>query len=131
MSGEPEVTSSSPDASVGVARPPMGQDPHRLCSANHRSDDLSHCRFPFKVDRGSCGELRYISKKLQLVFSTHGLPEVIVSVNGTAFTSEEFAAFVHRNGIKHLTSAPYHPASNGLAERAVQTLKKALKKDPG
>ena len=69
--------------------------------------------------------------KLRLVFATHGLPEVLVSDNGTSFTSEEFAAFVHGNGIKHLTSAPYHPAANGLAERAVQTLKNALKKDPG
>ena len=58
-------------------------------------------------------------EKLQLVFPTHGLPEVIVSDNGTAFTSEGFAAFVRRNGIRHLTSAPYHPALNGLAERAV------------
>ena len=70
-------------------------------------------------------------EKLQAVFSTHGLPEVLVSDNGTAFTSEEFTAFVRRNGIRHLTSAPYHPASNGAAERAVQTLKTALKKDPG
>ena len=70
-------------------------------------------------------------EKLHLVFSTHGLPEVIVSDNGTSFTSEEFAGFIHSNGIRHLTSAPYHPASNGLAERAVQILKNALKKDPG
>ena len=68
---------------------------------------------------------------LLLVFSTHGLPEVFVSDNGTSFTSEEFAAFVHSYGIKYLTSAPYHPASNGLAERAIQTLKNALRKDPG
>ena len=29
---------------------------------------------------------------LQSVFATHGLPEIIVSVNGPAFTSELFAA---------------------------------------
>ena len=67
--------------------------------------------------------------KLQLVFATHGLPEVIVSDNWSYFTTEEFSTFVRNNGIKHLTSAPYHPASNGLVERAVQTLKNALKKD--
>jgi hypothetical protein len=62
------------------------------------------------------------------VFATHGLPETVVSDNGTAFTSAEFRTFLKRNGIKQITSAPYHPATNGLAERAVQTLKNALRK---
>ena len=33
-----------------------------------------------------------------------------------------------KNGIRHVTSAPYHPATNGCAERAVQTFQAALKK---
>jgi len=32
------------------------------------------------------------------------------------------------NGIKWTTSTPYHPSTNGLAERAVQIIKKGLKK---
>ena len=67
-------------------------------------------------------------KALHPIFATHGLPEIIVSDNGSAFTSEEFQEFVKQNGIRHLRSAPYHPASNGLAERAVQTFKNAMKK---
>ena len=43
--------------------------------------------------------------------------------------SQEFEHFLKSNGIHHPTSAPYHPASNGLAERAVQTVKKGLKKE--
>ena len=59
------------------------------------------------------------------MFATHGLPELLVSDNGTAFTSTEF---LRHNGVRHLTSAPYHPSFNGLAERAVQTLKRYMKK---
>ena len=60
-------------------------------------------------------------------FAVHGIPEQIVTDNGTQFTSEAFEIFVKRNSIKHIKSAPYHPASNGLAERFIQSLKKSLK----
>ena len=63
---------------------------------------------------------------LRSVVATHGLPETVVSDNGTAFTSAEFCTFLKRNGLKQITSVPYHPATNGMADRAVQTLKNAL-----
>ncbi|VDH91898.1 Hypothetical predicted protein [Mytilus galloprovincialis] len=62
-------------------------------------------------------------EKLRTMFAIHGLPESIVSDNGTPFASQEFQDFVQRNGIKHIRSSPYQPSTNGLAERAVQTFK--------
>ena len=64
---------------------------------------------------------------LRSMFAQHGLPEQLVSDNGPQFTSTEFAQFMEGNRIKHILSAPYHPSSNGLAERFVQTLKRTLK----
>jgi transposase InsO family protein len=64
--------------------------------------------------------------KLRSTFATHSLPEMIVSDNGTVFTSQEFKIFIQRNGIRHVTSALYHPSSNGLAERAVQSFKQKV-----
>ena len=69
--------------------------------------------------------------KLQQIFSTHGLPEQIVSDNGPAFTSHEFKDYMKQCGIHHIRTSPYHPSSNGLAERAVQTFKSSLKKLEG
>ena len=56
------------------------------------------------------------------------VPEVLVSDNGTSFTSADFAEFVRRNGIRHIRTSPYHPSSNRLAERTVKTVKEGLKK---
>ena len=63
------------------------------------------------------------------LFAQFGVPKVLVTDNGACFVSEEFETFLLKNGIKHVTTAPFHPSSNGLAERAVQIIKKGLKKE--
>ena len=67
-------------------------------------------------------------QQLRITFAQFGIPETVVSDNGQCFVSAEFEEFLSCNGIKHLKSAPYHPASNGLAERAVQIFKRGMKK---
>ena len=67
-------------------------------------------------------------EKMRKTFATLGLPEMLVRDNGSVFMSSEFTNFVKHNGIRHVTSSPCHPSSNGLAEHAVQTMKDGLKK---
>ena len=65
-------------------------------------------------------------KALRTLFSHFGLPEHIVSDNGSQFTSEEFRAFLKNNDILHTCTAPGHPATNGLAERYVGFFKRKM-----
>lgn len=65
------------------------------------------------------------------MFATHGLLQLIVSNNGTAFTSSEFQEFLKMNEIHRVKSAPYQSASNELAECYVQTFKAFMKKSGG
>ena len=64
---------------------------------------------------------------LQQMFAAYEVPEHIVTNNGPQFISQQFTDFVHAQGIQHSQSALYHPATNDLAERFVQTLKQAMK----
>ena len=65
---------------------------------------------------------------LEQDFAHFGYPHTIVTDNSTSFLSEEFQTWCRERGIVHLTGAPYHPATNGAAERMVQTFKQALSK---
>jgi hypothetical protein len=67
--------------------------------------------------------LRYFIDNLRRVSSQFGLAEVLVSDSGSAFVSEEFNTKLGE------TKITYHPATNGLAEKAIQTVKKGLRKD--
>ncbi|XP_062537956.1 uncharacterized protein K02A2.6-like [Armigeres subalbatus] len=61
------------------------------------------------------------------IFSKFGIPSVLVSDHGVQFTSEAFQQFLKMNGVVHKMGAPYHPATNGQAERYVQIIKQKLK----
>lgn len=65
---------------------------------------------------------------MRRTFAGTGLPDTVVSDNAATFTSQEFSDFLKHNGIRHVRSPPYHPASNGLVERAVQTFKEGMKR---
>ncbi|XP_026581555.1 uncharacterized protein LOC113454394, partial [Pseudonaja textilis] len=66
--------------------------------------------------------------KLNRLFATHGLPDVIVSDNGPQFTAILFEKYLAERGIRHALTSTAHPAANGRAERMVQYTKKAIQK---
>ena len=61
-------------------------------------------------------------------FARHGIPDVLITDNGTQFTSSVFSAFVKEWQFEHRTSSPRYPQSNGRAENAVKTCKSLMKK---
>ena len=86
----------------------------------------AHSKWPEVIVMPSTTSQRTI-EVLSTYFARYGLPEQLVSDNGPQFTSHEFETFIQQQGIKHIKSAPYHPSTNGLAERFVQTFKNAMR----
>lgn len=69
-----------------------------------------------------------VIKACKISFATHGVPETLKSDNGTQYTSQAFTSFTRSWNFNHITSSPYYSQSNGLAEKAVQTIKNLMKK---
>ncbi len=71
------------------------------------------------------------TEELRKLFAAYGLPEQLVSDNGPQFVAEEFGVFLKSQGVKHIRCSPYHPSSNGAAERFIQCFKQAMKAGAG
>ena len=66
--------------------------------------------------------------QMKSIFSEFGIPSKLISDNGPQYASEEFRKFTVEYGIKHQTSSPNYPQSNGFSERMIQTVKQVITK---
>ena len=78
-----------------------------------------------KMPTSQCNSTKMITV-LKGLFAEHGIPEEIQSDNGPQFASHLFTEFTKDWNIKHSTSSPRNPRSNGQAESAVKIVKELL-----
>ena len=69
-----------------------------------------------------------VAEALVDIYSRLGIPEEILSDQGSQFISQCMQEVSRLLSIKRLTSSPYHPICNGLVERFNGTLKTMLKR---
>ena len=82
----------------------------------------------FEVSKISGTGSELVINVLKQNFARHGIPEKLMSDNGPCYASQLFTEFAKAYQFDHVTSSPRYPRSNGMSERAVQTVKKLLKK---
>ena len=63
---------------------------------------------------------------LSQIFARFGIPTFLVYHNGLEFVCGDHKQWCESVGIKKMESSVYHPRAKELAERAVQTVKRAL-----
>lgn len=68
------------------------------------------------------------AKAFTLYISNYGTPKVIQTDNGTAFRNRLMSGLSRIAGYEHRFITPYKPRANGMAERAVRTVKATLRK---
>ena len=85
-------------------------------------------KFPFVFPLANSSASNVVTDILARLFAEHGIPETIVSDNGPQYSSSTFREFAKSWNFTHITSSPYYPRSNGLAERHVQSIKRTFEK---
>ena len=69
-----------------------------------------------------------VVRELKEIFARYGIPDTLVTDNGTQFSSAEFAVSARTWNFDHVTSSPRYPQSNGKAENAVKTVEQLFTK---
>jgi hypothetical protein len=69
-----------------------------------------------------------VIKHLKANIARYGIMDKLVTDCGSNLVGREFREFAEKYGIELVTSSPYHHQSNGLAENAVKSVKRLLKK---
>ena len=67
-----------------------------------------------------------VINRIEQLISQYGYPFSLSTDNGPPFSSENFAKFLAKNKIDHITSSPHYPKWNGYIECQVKTIKIAL-----
>lgn len=65
---------------------------------------------------------------MKAIFATHATPSVLVTGNGSNYSSHKFSDFTRSWDINHITSSPHHHKSNGKAVSAVKIMKNVVSK---
>eukprot|EP00057_Strongylocentrotus_purpuratus_P029010 XP_011683484.1 PREDICTED: uncharacterized protein K02A2.6-like [Strongylocentrotus purpuratus] len=86
-----------------------------------------HSKFPVirKMHSTTSASVATVMKE---TFSLLGVPSEVISDNGPQFIGKAFKDMCESWNIKHTTSSPRYPRSNGLAERMVRTIKSMIQK---
>uniref|UniRef100_A0A914QA85 RNA-directed DNA polymerase n=1 Tax=Panagrolaimus davidi TaxID=227884 RepID=A0A914QA85_9BILA len=87
----------------------------------------SRSKYPFVIKMIKTTAAATI-KALDSVFTLVSYPDFVISDNGPQLTSAELKSYFENHKVQHKFTPPYHPSSNGLAERFVGIFKDSVKK---
>ena len=73
-------------------------------------------------------DAEHIAEQLIGVFARVGVPQEILTDQGSNFTSQLLAELYRLLHVQSIRTSPYHPQTDGLVERFNQTLKSMLRK---
>ena len=87
-------------------------------------DDYS--RFP-EVEIITTTSARAVIPRMDSIFARQGIPTTLRTDNGPPFNGHDFGEFARSMGFQHRKVTPLWPAANGIAERFMRSLNKALR----
>ena len=128
MSGDKKPSGEGTSPPMGMVLGPMGEDScglRRPYTGKNFAVD-AHSKWPEAKVMFTTTAACTITA-LREMFARYGIPLQLVSDNGPQVVSEQLAQFLALNGVQHIRTVPYHPSSNGAAERLVQTVKRGIR----